>query len=145
MPAALAALVVYDPEADADANVEEMTEGARVRCNRRDHPGRARHEQRCRSRSPTGDWIGFVRGDGIVAVSGSLDGAACALLDHLITPGREIVTVITGARRRTPTTPTRCWRGSTSTVPTFRSRCIAAASRCTRTSSALNDRTADAA
>ena len=28
MPAALAALVVYDPEADADANLEEMTEGA---------------------------------------------------------------------------------------------------------------------
>jgi dihydroxyacetone kinase-like predicted kinase len=43
-----------------------------------------------------GDWIGLVRGDGIVTVSGSLDGAACALLDHLITPGREIVTVITG-------------------------------------------------
>jgi DAK2 domain fusion protein YloV len=95
MPAALAALVVYDPEADADVNLEEMTEGAQsvatgeitqaVRDTKSD-VGTIR----------AGDWIGLVRGDGIVAVSGSLDGAACALLEHLITPGREIVTVITG-------------------------------------------------
>jgi dihydroxyacetone kinase-like predicted kinase len=44
-----------------------------------------------------GDWIGIVRGDGIVAVSGTLEGASLALLDHLVEPGREILTVITGA------------------------------------------------
>jgi DAK2 domain fusion protein YloV len=95
MPAALAALVVYDPEADAEANVEEMTEGA-------DSVATGEITQAVRDTKTdigsitAGDWIGLVRGDGIVAVSGSLTGAACALLDHLITPGREIVTVITG-------------------------------------------------
>ena len=44
-----------------------------------------------------GDWIGLVRGDGIVSVASDVDGAATALLDQLVGPGRELVTVITGA------------------------------------------------
>ncbi len=95
MPAALAALVVYDPEADAEANVEEMTDGAQSVAT--GEITQAIRDTKSDIGSITaGDWIGLVRGDGIVTVSGSLDGAACALLDHLITPGREIVTVITG-------------------------------------------------
>ena len=95
MPAALAALVVYDPEADAEANVEEMTDGAQSVAT--GEITQAIRDTKSDIGSVTaGDWIGLVRGDGIVTVSGSLDGAACALLDHLITPGREIVTVITG-------------------------------------------------
>ncbi len=95
MPAALAALVVYDPEADAEANVEEMTDGAQSVAT--GEITQAIRDTKTDIGSVTaGDWIGLVRGDGIVTVSGSLDGAACALLDHLITPGREIVTVITG-------------------------------------------------
>ena len=96
MPAALAALVVYDPEADVEVNLEEMTEGA-------ESVATGEITQAVRDTNSdvgsvtTGDWIGLVRGDGIVAVSGSLDGAACAMLDYLITPGREIVTVITGS------------------------------------------------
>jgi hypothetical protein len=50
-------------------------------------------------------WLGNVpnphwehgMGDGIVAVSGSLEGAATALLDQLVEAGREIVTIVTGA------------------------------------------------
>jgi len=96
MPAALAALVVYDPEADADVNLREMTGGAQSVAT--GEITRAVRDTKSDVGSITaGDWIGLVRGDGIVAVSGSLDGAACALLDHLITPGREIVTVITGS------------------------------------------------
>jgi uncharacterized protein len=96
MPAALAALVVYDPEADADVNLAEMTGGAQSVAT--GEITRAVRDTKSDVGSITaGDWIGLVRGDGIVAVSGSLDGAACALLDHLITPGREIVTVITGS------------------------------------------------
>jgi len=96
MPAALAALVVYDPEADADANFAEMTEG--VESVATGEITQAVRDTKADIGSITaGDWIGIVRGDGIVAVSGSLDGAACALLEHLITPEREIVTVITGA------------------------------------------------
>jgi uncharacterized protein len=96
MPAALAALVVYDPEADADANLEEMAGAAESVAT--GEITRAVRDTKTEIGSVTaGDWIGIVRGDGIVSVSGSLDGAACGLLDHLITPEREIVTVITGA------------------------------------------------
>jgi uncharacterized protein len=96
MPAALAALVVYDPEADADVNFEEMTEGARSVATG-EITQAVRDTNSDAGAITSGDWIGLVRGDGIVSVSGSLDGAACALLEHLITPGRELVTVITGA------------------------------------------------
>ena len=43
-----------------------------------------------------GDWLGIVRGDGIVAVAPS-DGGGQTLLEHLVDDGRELVTVITGA------------------------------------------------
>jgi dihydroxyacetone kinase-like predicted kinase len=95
MPAALAALVVYDPEADVDVNLDEMTDGASSVATG-EITQAVRDTKSDVGAITAGDWIGLVRGDGIVAVSGSLDGAACALLDHLITPDREIVTVITG-------------------------------------------------
>jgi len=49
-----------------------------------------------------GDWIGLVRSaqnlpNGIAVVSGSLDGATVGLLEKLVVPGREIITVIEGA------------------------------------------------
>ena len=43
-----------------------------------------------------GDWIGLVRGDGIVSVAPDVDGAATAVLVQLVVPGRELVTVFTG-------------------------------------------------
>lgn len=96
MPEALAALVVYDPEADAEANGEEMADAAESVIT-------GEVTQAVRSTNSDagpigeGDWIGIVRGDGIVAVSGTLDGATVALLDHLVQPGAEIVTVVEGA------------------------------------------------
>ena len=96
MPEALAALVVYDPEASADANGREMGQAA-------ESVATGEVTQAIRDTSSdagpitTGDWIGIVRGDGIVSVNGTLTGAATALLDHLITPEREIITVIEGA------------------------------------------------
>jgi dihydroxyacetone kinase-like predicted kinase len=96
MPAALAALVVYDPEAHVDVNLEEMTDGAKAVATG-EITQAVRDTKSDVGTVTVGDWIGLVRGDGIVAVSGSLDGAAFALLDHLISPGREIVTVITGS------------------------------------------------
>jgi dihydroxyacetone kinase-like predicted kinase len=103
MPAALAALVLYDPEADVEHNLEEMSEAA-------ESVATGEITQAIRAATSdvgpvaAGDWIGLVRGDGIVAVAGSLDRAASALLDHLITPGREIVTIITGVDATTPYT-----------------------------------------
>ena len=96
MPEALAALVVLDPEASAEENAAEMTAAA-------DSVATGEVTQAVRdAASPAGqvrvgDWIGLRRGDGIVAVSGSLVSAACALLDDLCAGIREIVTIIEGA------------------------------------------------
>ena len=95
MPEALAALVLYDPEADAAANGDEMAEAAESVAT-----GEVTQAVRATNSDAgpigEGDWIGIVRGDGIVAVSGSLDGATVALLEHLVGPGSEIVTVVEG-------------------------------------------------
>ncbi|MFZ9482581.1 MAG: DAK2 domain-containing protein [Ilumatobacteraceae bacterium] len=96
MPEALAAPVVYDPEADVEANAAEMSEAA-------ESVSTGEVTQAVRSTNSDvgpigeGDWIGIVRGDGIVTVSGTLDGAVVALLDHLAQPGCEIVTVVEGS------------------------------------------------
>jgi DAK2 domain fusion protein YloV len=95
MPAALAALVVYDPEADAATNRAEMLEAVEAVAT-----GEVTRAVRDTGSSVgpivAGDWIGIVRGDGIVSVSGSLEGAATSLLDHLLHDAAEIVTIITG-------------------------------------------------
>jgi len=96
MPEALAALVNYDPEADVDTNVESMTAGA-------ESVATGEITQAVRDTSSdvgpvtTGDWIGLVRGDGIVSVAGTLTSAATELLRHLINDTSELLTVITGA------------------------------------------------
>ena len=96
MPEALAALVVLDPEASAAQNAAEMTAAAESVAT-----GEVTQAVRDAG-SPAGpvrvgDWIGLRRGDGIVAVSGSLVSAACALLEDLCSGRREIVTIIEGA------------------------------------------------
>ena len=96
MPEALAALVVYDPEASADHNGVEMGEAA-------ESVATGEVTQAIRDTASdagpitTGDWIGVVRGDGIVSISDTLLGVSTALLAQLITSEREIVTVIEGA------------------------------------------------
>jgi DAK2 domain fusion protein YloV len=95
MPEALASLVLYDPEADAEENAAEMREAAEsVSTGEVTQAVRATNSDAGPIKE--GDWIGLVRGDGIVAVSGSMDGATVALLDHLVRPGAEIITVVEG-------------------------------------------------
>jgi uncharacterized protein len=95
MPEALAALVVYDPEESAESNLASMslalegTETGEVTQAVRDTVSDV-------GPVTAGDWIGLARGEGIVSVGGSATGAAIALLDHLVTDEREIVTVIIG-------------------------------------------------
>ena len=43
-----------------------------------------------------GDFIGLVRGDGVVAVAKNLETVCHDLLSKLITPGRELLTIISG-------------------------------------------------
>jgi fatty acid kinase len=95
MPEALACLIVYDPEASAETNGAEMGEAA-------ESVATGEVTQAVRDSASDvgpirkGEWIGIVRGDGIVSVDGTLVGAATALLEQLITSEREIVTVIEG-------------------------------------------------
>ncbi|MEK7410569.1 MAG: DAK2 domain-containing protein, partial [Actinomycetota bacterium] len=97
MPEALAALVFYDPEATAADNATNMTNAAQTVAT-----GEVTRAVRDTKTDVgvvhTGDWIGLVRGDGIVAIGGTEVAAATALIDHLITDGgRELLTIITGA------------------------------------------------
>ena len=95
MPEALAALVSYDPEVSAETNARNMKSAAGSVVT-------GEITQAVRDVSSdigavrVGDWIGLVRGDGIVAVSGSLTGAATTLLEQLISDGGELLTIITG-------------------------------------------------
>jgi uncharacterized protein len=95
MPEALAALIVYDPEASGAENGVEMTEAAgSVTTGEVTKAVRDANSEIGPIRQ--GDWIGLVRDDGIVAVAADVEGAATALLDQLVAPGHELVTVITG-------------------------------------------------
>jgi len=95
MPEGLAALVVYDPEADAAANARAMNQAAASVVT-----GEVTQAVRATKSDvgpiDEGDWIGIARGEGIVAVAGTLDGAVIALLEHLVNSGSEIVTVVEG-------------------------------------------------
>jgi DAK2 domain fusion protein YloV len=95
MPEALAALIVYDPEASAEENAVEMGEAA-------DSVETGEVTQAVRDTNTdigpvaVGDWIGLVRGDGIVSVAATVEDASTALLTHLVHPGREILTILEG-------------------------------------------------
>lgn len=95
MPEALAALVAFDPDAGLDHNVAAMVEAL---------GGVATGEVTCAVRDShsavgpvaEGDWIGLVTGAGIVSVAADLVDAVTRLLDRLLEPDREILTVIGG-------------------------------------------------
>jgi DAK2 domain fusion protein YloV len=105
MPEALAALVVYDPEADADANAADMADAAASVIT--GEITRAVRDTAATVGAVTiGDWIGLERGEGIVAVSDSIDAVAIALLDAIVGDDAELVTIITGADADWSTTAT---------------------------------------
>lgn len=95
MPEGLAALVFYDPEATAEANADAMTGAAEaVATGEVTQAVRSTNTEAGPVRE--GDWIGLVRGDGVVAIGDSAVAAAITLLDSLLTPDRELLTVIAG-------------------------------------------------
>ncbi|HWL41688.1 MAG TPA: DAK2 domain-containing protein [Ilumatobacter sp.] len=95
MPEALAALVVYDPEAGAAANAAEMVAAAESVASG-EVTRAVRDSNSDAGPIHDGDWIGIVKGDGIVAVAGSPVGAATKLLDELIGDSGELLTIVTG-------------------------------------------------
>ncbi len=95
MPEALAALVVYDPEAPGASNADDMRSAADSVVT-----GEVTRAVRASSSGAgdivEGDWIGLVRGDGITSVASTMEGAAMALLDSIVSDQAELVTVVTG-------------------------------------------------
>jgi DAK2 domain fusion protein YloV len=95
MPEGLAALMVYDPESTAEVNTSQMRHAAEAVA-----AGEVTQAVRA-SQTPVGpvaegDWLGIVRGDGIVAVAPDVVGATTALLEQLVADDCELVTVIRG-------------------------------------------------
>ncbi|MGQ0832567.1 MAG: DAK2 domain-containing protein [Microthrixaceae bacterium] len=89
-----AALLAYDPEADASVNGAEMTDAAaNVVAG---EVTQAVRDSSCEvGPIATGDWLGIAR-DGIRSVEPQLADAATALLSVLVAPHHEIVTIIEG-------------------------------------------------
>jgi len=89
-----AALLSYDPAAESKANAEAMAASAshvvsaEVTRAVRDAPTEA-------GPVAAGDWMG-LSGDGVVSIGDSPGAAACLLLDRLIDPNHELVTLIEG-------------------------------------------------
>lgn len=96
MPEGLAALIAYDPELDAPGNVLPMRHAAEAI-----ETGEVTQAVRASNTDAgpvaEGDWMGIVRGEGIVAIAPDVVTAAKSLLERLVGEERELVTVITGA------------------------------------------------
>jgi hypothetical protein len=111
MPEALAALIVYDPEASADDNAAEMVEAA-ASVATGEVTRAVRDSNSDVGPIATGDWMGIVKGDGIVAVADSVEGTCRALLEHLLGGDGELLMVITGADADPATTASlQAWLG----------------------------------
>jgi DAK2 domain fusion protein YloV len=95
MPEALAALVSYDPEADVDSNCEAMSDAAKSVATG-EVTQAVRDTNTDAGPVANGDWIGLVRGDGVVAIGSTMVLAATKLLDQLLSGNGELLTVITG-------------------------------------------------
>ena len=86
-----------------DANLAGMGEGAES--VRTGEVTQAIRESNTEAGAVTaGDWIGLMRGDGVVSVGSTMERASIVLLERLVDDGAEIVTVITGAEADAATT-----------------------------------------
>jgi fatty acid kinase len=89
-----AALLAYDPGAHGETNAEAMETSARTVV-----PGEVTRAVRDADSSAgpisTGDWLGLSR-DGIEVVGETMAGAACSLLEVLVSEQHSLVTIIEG-------------------------------------------------
>ncbi|HEV2360847.1 MAG TPA: DAK2 domain-containing protein [Acidimicrobiales bacterium] len=90
-----AALLEYDPEEGADVNAEVMAEAA-SRVVAGEVTRAVRDSESPAGPIEAGDWMGLTGGQ-IVTVAKSTSDATCDLLDKLVSPVHEIVTLIEGA------------------------------------------------
>jgi DAK2 domain fusion protein YloV len=103
MPEALAALVVYDPEAQADENAMEMS-AASASVVTGEITQAIRDTSTDTGNITKGDWIGIVRGDGIASIGSTATTAAFGLLEAIVGDSAELVSVITGEEADPDTT-----------------------------------------
>jgi uncharacterized protein len=103
MPAALAALFNYDPDGSIETNRTSMTAAAQSIATG-EVTQAVRDTKSDVGEIHEGDWIGIVRGDGIVAAEADQLTLVTRLLDHLLADGGEMVTVVTGADAASATT-----------------------------------------
>jgi len=89
-----AALMEYDPEADADENAKNMSACA-DRVVSGEITQAVRDSEADAGPIAAGDFLGISR-DGIVVIADSLDGACTGLIDMLANGDHEIVTLIEG-------------------------------------------------
>jgi dihydroxyacetone kinase-like predicted kinase len=87
--------MVYDPEAPAEANTAAMRHAVEAIVSG-EVTQAVRDSQTDAGPVAEGEWIGIVRGDGIVAVAPEVLGAVTGLLAHVVGDDAELVTVITG-------------------------------------------------
>jgi uncharacterized protein len=95
MPEALAALVAYDPAASAEHNGGLMAKAAAAVVTG-EITTAVRDTKTDAGAVKAGDTIGLVRGDGVVAVAADVFECATALLKHIVTDDRELLTIIVG-------------------------------------------------
>ena len=103
MPEALAALVAYDPEASAEHNGSAMAKAAAAVVTG-EVTTAVRDTKTDAGDVKAGDSIGLVRGDGVVAIAPTTFECATALLKHIVTDDRELLTVIAGVDAKTAVT-----------------------------------------
>jgi dihydroxyacetone kinase-like predicted kinase len=89
-----ASLLAYDPGSDAPANAEAMAAAA-AHVVAGEVTRAVRDSSTDRGPIREGDWLGIAR-EGIVAIDDDLSGATTTLLDQLVGPEHEIVTIIEG-------------------------------------------------
>jgi hypothetical protein len=89
-----ASLLAYDPEAGVATNADSMWAAA-AHVVAGEITRAVRDSSTDRGPIREGDWLGIAR-DGIVAIDDDLSGAATTLLDRLVGPEHEIVTIIEG-------------------------------------------------
>jgi DAK2 domain fusion protein YloV len=103
MPEALAALVAYDPEASAEHNGSEMAKAAAAVVTG-EVTTAVRDTKTDAGAVKAGDSIGIVRGDGVVAIAPAVFECSTALLKHIVSADRELLTVIVGVDAKAATT-----------------------------------------
>ena len=103
MPEALAALVAYDPAASAEHNGTARAKAAAAVVTG-EITTAVRDTKTDAGAVKAGDTIGLVRGDGVVAIAPDVFECATALLKHIVTDNRELLTIIVGVDATADTT-----------------------------------------